>query len=202
MTKNEVSIQESQVEKYQTKETIFDGYYTKTTHFLLAGLGINPNSNIFKNHFLNTYIDDAGLEHNLRNPLFLLLKTREFDDSWKKLEAILKSMKFFVMEYDVGMDRDNYLVMFVFEFPEIYAPDYYKFLAGEYSKFSAPYKRLFKKEFTNDRGVVVENTIYGVVYKTPTLKKRIESRIGETFPTEAEYWEQMAPEREIYRYNI
>lgn len=202
MTKNETDIVQTLQEPYRIKDTLFDGLYTKTTHFLLAGLGINPNSNIFKDKFVNAYIDDAGIEHVIKNPVFMLLKTKEFDDYWKKLELTLKALPRFVYEYDVGMDGDNHLVMFAFEFPAIFATDYFKFLSGEYYKFSNPYKHLFKKDIINDKGTVVENAIYGVIHKTPSIKKVIETIVGEPIESEGEFWDKMSPEREIYRYNV
>ena len=201
MTKNETDIYSAIQEPYKIKDAIFDGVYTKTTHFMLPGLGISPSSTIIRQHFVNAYIDDMGIEQSFKNPVFILLKTSEFGESWKKLEEILKSLSHFVYDYDAGMDGENYLVMFVFEYPAIYSTDYFKFIAGEYSQFSDSYKHLFKREIVNDRGFVVENAIYGVVYKTSTLKKRIEELVGESIDYTGEYWDKMSTEREIYRYN-
>lgn len=201
MTKKGEKLENTLEEVYNVPEAHLDGKYTKTTHFMLYGLGINPNSNVFRYNFLNAFIDDAAVDHNIKNPIFILFQTEAFNDKWKRIETILKSIPVFIYEYDVGVYKGKNLIMFAFEFPSIFGADYFKFLQGEYSKFSPEYKKLFKKEFKNEQGVSKESAIYGVINKTDSLKEKIENRIDEKLDPTKEYWEKMSPEREIFRYN-
>lgn len=184
---------------YKVKEQILDGRYTKTTHFLLPGLHISNTLESFTKYFVNAFIEDNGITHIVKNPIFILCKTKVFDDEWFKFESTIKSSPRCMYEYDVGKYDDDYLVMFLFEFPAAYRADYFRFLESEYSKFSDHYKKLFKETMTNSKGETVENSLYGIVYKTPSFKKTMEKVIDAPLDSTKEYWEKWNPEREIFR---
>ena len=186
-------------EDYKLKDLILDGKYTKATHFLLPGLHLKGNMSIFTRYFANAFINDEEIAHVVRNPLFVLFKTKSFDDNWRNFEFGVKTSPRCIWVYDVGKNDDDYLIMFLFEFPSAYRSDYNQFLEGDYSKFSDYYKKLFPETTINDYGETIENPLYGVVHKTPTFKKSLEMVVGETIKPSYEYWEKWSADREVFR---
>lgn len=199
MTKTEQDIEVLTEQPYKTDEKILDGKFTKATHFLLPGLHISTNLKNFTRYFVNSFINDEGIEHIVRNPLFVLFKTKAFDEDWEEFAKSLKKSPRCVYEYVVGKFEDDYLVMFLFEYPIAYREDYYKFLEGKYSQFSEHFKKLFEKTYTNEKGEEIEHSLYGVVNKTPTFKKRLEKLIDEPIDPSGEYWAKPTEEREVFR---
>lgn len=184
---------------YKLKETILDGPYTKTTHFLLPGLHISNNLQTFTKYFVNAFIDDEEITHIIKNPVFVLCKTKAFDADWLKFETALKSSPRCIYDYIVGKFEDDYLVMFLFEFPPAYRADYFKFIEGEYSQFSEQYKKLFIEKLKDDNGTEKENSLYGIIHKTQTFKHKLEKIIDERLDPQKEYWEKWSVNREIFR---
>lgn len=204
MTDNGTNIEAVTHQPYEVAYKILDGKFTKTTHFLLPGLHLSIDMKLFTLYFANAFLNDEYIEHILKNPIFILFKVKVFDEKWKLFEKSLRRTQRFVHEYNVGKHDDDYLVMFSFEFPPAYRADYFRFLEGEYSKFSDHFKRLFKETTPNDYGKIVENPLYGVVHKTENLRKQLERIIcdpkepNEKINSE-ELWERWSPEREIFR---
>ena len=185
---------------YKLKEEILDGTFTKATHFLLPGLHLSKLENFHK-FFVNAFLEDEELTHIIKNPVFVLCRTKVFNDVWKRFESNIKAYPRCMYEYNIGKWEDDYLIMFLFEFPIAYRSDYFKFCEGEYSQFSENYKKLFVPTITNEKGQEIENSLYGIIYKTPTFKKKLENLIDEKINPEKEYWEKWKPEREIFRKN-
>ncbi len=126
----EKDIEQLTEQPYKVKELILDGKYTKTTHFLLPGLHISSKVANFTKYFVNAFLNDEGMTHIIKNPVFVLCKTKAFDDDWQKFEYALKSSPRCIYEYTAGKSDDDYLVMFLFEYPTAYKNDYLKFLDG------------------------------------------------------------------------
>lgn len=201
MTKVETDIELVTTQEYKLKDLILDGRYTKTTHFLLPGLHISGNMQIFTKYFVNAYIDDGFITHIVKNPVFCLFKTKVFDQNWKNFEAAIKSSPRCIYEYNVGKNDDDYLVMFLFEFPSAYRSDYFKFIEGEYSQFSGLYKKLFSETAIDSTGQKIENPLYGVVNKTSSFKRSLEHVVGAPIDSRYEYWEKWSTDREVFRKN-
>jgi len=162
-------------ESFITQSSIYNGPYNKTTLFLLPMLELTLRNPVVKKYLKNAYLDDADFEHDFTRPLFLLLRTKSFEEKeFKDLCTILRSKMTFKVDYDLGKQDGDNLVMYVFEIPEKWKENYYHFKAGRYSKFTDPYKILFPKEIL-DGTKKVESLVYGVIYKTAYRKDQVAS---------------------------
>ena len=133
-------------EKYKTPDSEYDGVFSKTAQFMIPSIGITiTNEKVFK-YFKNAYLNDVNHEHNYERPIFLLFSIKDFRvKDWRTVYPILVKAKTFITEYDVGIQDNQFLVMLVFQVPEQYKDDYFKFKKGNYSSFSEKYKKEFPK---------------------------------------------------------
>ena len=207
-------------ENYITKDSIYNGPYTKTTLFLLPMLDLNLRNAAIKKFLVNAYIDDADYEHDYTRPIFLLLKTKNFEDKdFINLCAFLRTMFTYKMDYDLGTQNGESLVMLVFETPEKWKHDYYHFKSGRYSKFSDEYKSKFPKEVVGADKRKIESLVFGVIHKTPYRKDQVAShfcvkdditgkikdqvdyeKIRKEMDSWEEVWDAPSRETEVYRY--
>jgi hypothetical protein len=206
MTKNEVDVNEVVKEEYITPSSIYDGQYTKTTQFMLYAIGINKNSRLINNYFINSYLDDRGIEHRYERPIFVLFGVKSFKDrEWRKVyETLVKTVNY-VDDYDCGKQDDRNLVMMVFKVPDEFERDYYYFKRGKYSQFSQAYKDKFPKQLPGDDGKMKDSVIWQVITKAPELKRELEIEFdleeGQLdWPDTKEIWDLPRKEREYYRY--
>lgn len=163
-------ILETKYEKDYSKYSI--GKYNKTTTFLLpsVGLGIFQIKTI-ASYLVNAYLEDESLEHNFERPVFVLFsisKTQE--KTWNDFEYKLQKNPNYVYDYYVGTNEKETLIMYVFKVPEKWKDIYSLFKEGKYFEFDEDYKKIFPKEAIN-LGKIVESKVYGVLYKTQSLKE-------------------------------
>lgn len=199
MTKNDTIIKEVTKIEVTRPHSVFSGDNTYTTLFVLPMYDVYIDSRWYKN-FINGYIDDVGLRHCFKRPLFVLVK---YDITQEKPYEVLNhllSRKSFVFSYLVGTQGNELFRMFVFQCPVKYKSDYDKFIKAQYSQFSVEYKSKFNQTIRTGTGLSMESPLYGVIYKTPTLKKKVEGFIGEPLSKDQEYFGLLKPEFEIFRY--
>jgi hypothetical protein len=151
----------------------FTGIHTYSTMFMPPPFDIFIDNNI-ANVMVNCYLDDSQLKHLFRKPLFFLIKIPDINKTFLQIERYLRDNKNFSYTYPVGKTaKGEYLFMYVFECPEKYGADYDKFLDSKYSETSAEFKSLFHKSIPV-QGKTVENPVYGVLHKTPSIKETVE----------------------------
>lgn len=199
MTKNGVILKERTRLKVSRPNSVFSGENTYTTLFLMPAFDCFMDTGRYK-YFINSYIDDIGIKHCFKRPLFVLVKYEAHTEGLLELTNYLRGNKYFVYTYLAGTTDNALLRMFVFECPPKYKSDYDAFLQAKYSKFSDQYKTKFNPSFRSVTGVAVESPLYGVVYKTETLKRKVEGFIGQKLDKEQEYFGILTPEFEIFRY--
>lgn len=184
--------------------SVFTGQVTYSTLFLSPVFGINLDGKI-SNYLVNMYLNDAQLEHLYLRPLFILLKTKEIDNDFVEIDNMLQKNRNFVYTYAVGEHEDEKLYMYVFNCPDEYIVDYDKFVNGEYSKFSSKLKAKFSRVIPAGTGYE-ESPLYGVLYKTPSFKKKVEKFLfndpTEHLDNESEYFGKPDSKIEIFRYKI
>ena len=183
----------------------FTGNRTYSSLFLPPAFNI-PFDSTLAAYLVNTYIDDAGLKHSFKRPYFVLLQANDISENFKELDRELKENQYFVYDYYVGSNEDgSMLFMYVFECPNELRTDYDKFLKGEYSKFSANFKSRFAKIVPDIHGKYIQSPLYGVLYKTPEWKKKIEGIIcdpneNEHLDANQEFFGKPEEKFEIFRY--
>lgn len=215
MTNNGINIDKLLETSTDLPPSHFDGDFTKSSQFLLPMIDLTLRIAKLRNYLVNVFIDDENFEHDYKNPLFILLSTKDYKTpSWIDVVEILHSNKCFRHEYYVGIEKECHLIMFIFETPEKYSHDYQCFLQGKYSKMSDEYKAFFPKNLNT--AVVVngnttsttagsESVIWGVLYKSNNLKEKLKSKLGlddTTANSLEEYFDIPNPAREIFNYSI
>lgn len=205
MEKNETNTDNIVVEDFIDKTSKFNGKYNKTTLFLLPMLGLSlRNANILK-YLKNSYIDDRGLEHDYKKPIFLLFNVNSLHDQiFKKFQEALRKKQEYVYDYYIGTNNGRHLLMYVFESPEKYRADYNHFKAGRYSQFSKEYRELFPQYVQNALGKDVESIAWGAINKSKGLKEKImtDFELDKSFVEELEeLWDSPKRDEEYYRYN-
>lgn len=202
MTKNEVDINKVVRECYVTPDSLYDGPYTKTTQFMLPAIGINIKSKLIFNFFVNTYIEDSGIRHNYKRPIFVLFAVTDFSTrEWSKVYSTLVKTDNYIHDYDVGIKDEKKLVMMVFKVPDEFEQDYYHFKRGRYSQFSEAFKAKFPRYIGDGK----ESLLWQAINKAPELKRKIEDEFlleeGQMdWPDATEIWDKPRKEREYYRY--
>lgn len=155
-----------------------------TTRFLLPILyakGLKYND-VLNNFFISAYIADIDRPENDSR---LSLKYMTIDAIPKELDG----------ETTHDPEDDSFLV--TFDIPEEFMDDYYKFLSGEYSKFSKKLKEYIMSFWEEDN----KSALYGVLYHKKNLVKQVWAARSD-LPLEAvdpkvEYWPYPRMEKEI-----
>ena len=164
---------------------------TKSTSFILPMLG---KSIYFYNPFLiNCFVGDKRFCRKYSNHIFVLLKIED-NNEYKTVEKDLKSLNNFVLSY---IPIKNETKMMVFKVPEEYTLDYFRFLRGEYSKFS---NRL-KEEVMKLNNVNKKSVIYAAFTKAKWLKETWEKELNCKILPYSEVLSIPNLENEIYNKN-
>jgi len=206
-------------ENYKSKDSIYNGIYNKTTLFMLPAIDFNIRYAPLRKHLVNVYLNDFEYYHDYQCPLFVLLKTKTFEESsYKDLIKSFKDSKFFVCDYSVGTNEDHNLVMYVFEVPKQFHDVYYNFKGAKYSKFSKEYRNKFPKLTVDNTNKSVESLMWGVINKSTYRKEQvakhfsIQNAEGKIIDMDAynellsdmenwdEIWDKIYPKEEVYRY--
>lgn len=221
MTRNESKLEALLQEEYKQKDSKYSGKYSKTALFMLPTIGETVQNNLIKKFLKNVFIDDKEYEHDYRTPLFVLFSVRNQRElDWRELTRLLDAKAEKLLDYYIGMDGQNHLVMYVFDVPDLYKKDYDLFTSGEYSKMSPKYKALHPKMVSNREGKTVESIVYGILHKTETIidvvarEFAVKKSGSTTLPANpmdvislkdemkhwAEVWDLPRKAEEIYRY--
>ena len=200
MTKNDVNINSVVDVRLSYPNSIFSGHTTYSTLFLTPVFDVYQVliDNV-SGRLVNCYIDDMYLPHDYKRPMFMLIRSK-LDGTYDKIHSILSKNSNFVYSYVAGKNDEQLLLMYVFTCPKAYEKDYDKIMAGEYSKTSDKYKGMFNKSVPTSDGTYKESAVYGILYKTNTLKKKVETFLDEKLSKEQEYFGTFVPDYEIFRY--
>lgn len=203
------------IEDCEVKTTKYNGKYSKTALFLLPMVELSVRSRLVSKYLKNAFINDIGIEHDFRNPIFVLFKVKNLRErDWQDLcKAIITKeliKDYFVMDYYVGMKDGYHLVMYVFEVPDKYIKDYHLFQQGKYSLISEDYKAKFPEKILGSGGEQIESLVWGAMHKSKNLKKVLTkefvldkkdiSQFESFVETLDEIWDSPKEEEEIYRY--
>ena len=205
MTKNEVNVNDVIQETYEIPPSLYDGKFTKTAKFLLPSISLNVRNKFVAKFFQNAFLGDKEYQHDIERALFILFKVDKFDEEWKVVYEALCKKKEYIMDYECGMNNDSTLIMIVFQVPEEYSNEYYRFKQGKYSKFSKEYKEFFPKMITDEVGNEVESITWGAMNLSETLRTkmnnlfRIDPKDPDVLQPGDEIWEAPRKYREYYR---
>jgi len=165
--------------------------YNLTTNFALPLLGWKRAD--WEPYLINAYIRHDGVEHFLRDHIFVLLK-EGIDERYKNLEDTIVKHRSHVTQYYVD-DTEEYS-MHVFRFVNEILPDYNLFLQGSYSQISEGAKSLIKKS-SKSRG-----TNWEILSKSPRLREYQEKKIGQPLKKDEEVWptifDQNSIDKEVF----
>lgn len=198
MSPTDESIKEFTHVKTSTPHSPFSGDKTYSSLFLPNMFDVVIDRPIY-DFFVNCYIDDAELNHQFKYPLFLLLKTQKLDNYFRAVENLLITNKNFVYTYPVGTNYGSYLMMYVYECPQVFLKDYDRFKNGEYSQFSKELKMRYPRMIPM-QGRAIESPIYGVLFKTRYHRNKVEEIVGEKIEPAQELWATPKSEYEIFRF--
>lgn len=134
----------------------------KTIYFMLPLLGYSIKT--WGPNMLGAYLSaDPAIDVDVERPLFVVYKHEPDNPEWRQLEDALDSIPECVGSY---LAADDQLLVYVFEIAERFEDDYYNFLSGKYSQFSAEAqhrclhaqktdgeKKLIEKIFKRDPGL-------------------------------------------------
>lgn len=132
---------------------------------------------------INCYLKDIINKPELEDKVFINLKNYD--------NKVLR-----IPEFNQFYQLEDKTYMYVFNLPNRYKEDYYKFCEGKYSQLSPDAKSLICK--LSGIKPIQESVVYKVLYKTADQKAAIEELIGEKLPLEAEVYSSPNLEREYY----
>jgi hypothetical protein len=200
MTKSDSDIKKITSVTLNEINSHFSNTSTYSTLFLIPAFDIELNSKVFE-MFENAFVDHQDFMHLYERPLFCLFKVGEKEISkFQEITPLLISNPNFVYTYCAGRTNNFYLFMYVFECPEPYKIDYDKFLEGKYSEFSLALKSKFNNKVMLTNGVQDESPIYGALFKTSDMRRKMEAIVGQRIDVNGEFWPAPKDEFEIFNY--
>lgn len=158
---------------YTTREAL-------STRFVLPMLGGDRQTFRWKHHLVQAFVGDATRD-DFNDPYNIMLLYRfSGDESFRKLEDMLRYEPYFLEAYD----PDRYHMMFAFQIPNEYVEDHEKFLEGKFSEFSEKYKeRVLKFHLgENYKQKVGDNPIHAVLYREDWRRKYLEQKYDIEIP--------------------
>lgn len=132
---------------------------------------------------INCYLKDKRNKPELKDKIFINLKNYD-----NKLLKIPEFLEFYQLE-----DRSY---IYVFNIPEKFIEDYYRFCEGKYSKMSGDAKKLIVK--LSGITPATESVVHKVLYKTTEQKMKIEELIGQKLYDTEEVYSIPNLDREAY----
>jgi len=143
--------------------------HTRSTTYILPLLGNNRADFPSDSH---TFLGDVNREE-FKNKILLLIKKRT--DPWfvQNLESLILKE-----EYETSYDCNNNYLMLVYNIPEKYKDNYFKFKEGKYSLFDDEYKR----KVLSFHNLGTHSAIGKVLYRDITLYKEWEKVLGVPIP--------------------
>ncbi len=114
--------------------------YTKSTYFVLPMLGY-PLSN-FDTGYINCYIK-CDLISDYDNHIFVVFERDSLDQKVRLFEEFQDHNNF------IQVDEVGIYYVLIFSIPNEHQDDYYRFIAGKYSKFTRDYKTIIKSFWPN-----------------------------------------------------
>lgn len=169
---------------------IYDLYAMESTDssiFLAPAIMDSRDDLLWDIYYMNAFLFSEG---HKRVPMIRLLFRRGFTDRFKDMDRALKMHEDFV---DVD-DMDEYTIMYNFRINEKFKKDFDIFLESKYSKLSDSYKA----RIANFHTLRKTHEIYGILHKTDARRKRVEEKIGQPLPEEAELYHILKTSRETY----
>ena len=161
---------------------------TSDSSIFLAPMLFNTRAQImWDTYFMNVFL---WIEDVPTMRLHVLLR-KGYSDAFNALESIIRDHEDFIDRLEV----DDFSIMYVFNIPMMYKEDFLKFVRGKYSKMSEEYK----VRILDFHSMKKTHEVYGILYKTPKRKAKVESRIGEDLPDSAELYHIIDEDRETYK---
>lgn len=168
------------VEEYTHPREDYIPRKNKSCFFILPLLGY---PSYWYSGLINCYLKDILNKPELEGKIFINLKNYD-----NKVLRIVEFNQFYQLE--------DKTYMYVFNLPNNFKEDYYKFCEGKYSTLSQEAKSLICK--LSGVRVIQDSIVYKVLYKTADQKAVIEELIGELLPLDAEVYSSPNLEREYY----
>lgn len=169
---------------------IYDLYAMESTDssiFLVPAIADTRDRLLWNSHFMNAFLYTEESD----TPKIRLLFRKGETSNYKEMSQYLKShIDFFNVECP-----DDHTEMYVFRINDQFRDDFRKFLDGKYSKMSDQYKN----KICQFHVLRKTHDIYGILYKTDARRKRVEDKIGQELPNEAELYHCLRSSRETYQ---
>lgn len=168
---------------------IYDLYAMESTDssiFVVPAIADTRERVLWNIYFMNAFL----YEENSDVPMIRLLFRKGMTDRYQEMDNYLRSSPSFV----VAEEPDDYTVMYSYGVPSEFKNDFMLFLDGKYSKMSD----VFKAKITKFHALRKSHEIYGILYKTDARRRRVEEKIGQKLPQEAELYHCLKNSRETY----
>jgi hypothetical protein len=159
---------------------------TDSSIFVVPAIAETRERVLWNIYFMNAFLYEEGSDV----PMIRLLFRKGMTDRYKEMDHYLRSRPTFV----VAEESDDFTVMYSYGVPDEFKNDFTLFLDGKYSEMSA----VFKAKITKFHALRKSHEIYGILYKTDARRRRVEEKIGQKLPKEAELYHCLKNSRETY----
>lgn len=179
MIRNSVDIDRLLAHSSEVEQSKFNGgRFNKTTLFLLPMINLSHRMRAMTKYLKNAFLDDGGIEHDFKRPIFLLMKVKDYKDrDWIDFTKSVLNMdvasKAYLMDYSIGREDGHDLVMYVFDVPDEWASDLERFKLGQFSKISDKFKKKFPQYVYLSNGEKRESQQWGAMNKSEALKDAV-----------------------------
>lgn len=196
------------------RENFKIGTLNKTDVYILPmitdiGIALKHDKQFPQDCFRNTFLGDKTHPEFKEGKIMLLyrLPFQSTDNvfKWNNFETYLHSLPNFITDYKA----DRYHRMFVYDVPELFKEDYYKFLEWKPSQFSNLYKERIRLFYGNIKD---DSPLMGVLNKSEERFRWLENEYKITIPRnqeassepywDEEYYQEVYKERKILEKEI
>ncbi len=189
-------------EKSDTSYTLFATTLTKASRWIMPMIRVKDETQTsmkYSSYFVNCYV--GTIDQGYTNEIYLVYRFSG-DIEYRDFEEKLKIHP----QFSRMIELDHHHTMYVFNMTMDNEINFKKFINGEYSKFTDDYKKKILS-FVINPAITSEDDMkktitYGVLYKTNTQKKRIESFIGTSLSEKAEFYGIPIESEEIYNLDL
>ena len=156
---------------------------TKASYFITPMLGNSKEDFRWDQYFINTRLS--------KDNQFAVIKYRFFNsDNYREFEYTLTRHELFTKM----SDENHQHVLFEFRIPEVYLKEVPKFLSGQYSKLSEPYKKKVLQFLHYNRN----GELGQILYKTDRRRRQLELKLGVNLSEDLELYDKPNLKMEIY----
>lgn len=181
--------------------------WSKTSSFLLPACGLDSIT-LQEYGLINAYLNDYLYERDDSDhveDIFTVFDPTLSDENFEAFCKLMRSHSNFLDEYDVSFEGSD-LVVFRMKLNDQWKHIKSELITSKYSQIDRRYvQKYFKPRVFKGRDVYGQpkfepSTNWQILTKAPELKDQLEESLNIDLPEEAEVWEKLHSEEEIFRF--